>query len=91
MFWKARELNIVRLSWPIWMAEERDCRMPPSTSSSSIPWLAAGMGKATQAEQSQDRSESVSTVITSDGITLRCRWSDQTRLQGAPIDLKHSF
>ena len=60
MFWKARELNIARLSWPIWMAEERDCRMPPSTSSSSIPRLAAAMCKASQAEQSQDRSESYS-------------------------------
>ena len=57
MFWKARELNIARLSWPIWMAEERDCRMPPSTSSSSIARLAAAMGKASQAQQSQDRSK----------------------------------
>ena len=63
MFWKAKELNIALLSWPIWMAEERDCRMPPSTSSSSIPRLAAGVCEATHAEQSWARSESLRAVI----------------------------
>ena len=65
MFWKAKELNIARLSWPIWMAEERDCRMPPSTNSSSIARLAAVMCKASQADQRQGRSESFSAVILS--------------------------
>lgn len=44
MFWKTSVLKGARVSPPTWIAAERDCSTPPSTSTNSTGLSAARMG-----------------------------------------------